>query len=152
MSYSHLRGCWFSEMPQVRCHVHRSPGSKLRPLCFFLTCPLLSLAISFSTNILPCDFIYCHLSLQSLFSSVLPLLLWELTRLVSYFSLSVITEQSRRYWFEQQHFMKAIQCSQREYERQPGNVHLIISELRFPVGVRKKSHFHRNHKAAAKCQ
>lgn len=30
-----LRGCWFSEMPQVRCHIHRNPGSKLRPLCFF---------------------------------------------------------------------------------------------------------------------
>lgn len=45
MSYSHLRGCWFSEMPQVRCHVHRSPGSKLRPLCFSPDMPP-SLAIS----------------------------------------------------------------------------------------------------------
>lgn len=44
-SYSHLRRCWFLEMLQVRCHVHRSPGSKLRPLHFFpLTClPSLSL-------------------------------------------------------------------------------------------------------------
>lgn len=47
MSYSHLRGCWFSEMLQVRCHVHRSPGSKLRPLCFPIRGLLLSLAISF---------------------------------------------------------------------------------------------------------
>lgn len=36
--------------------------------------------------------------------------------------------------------MKAIQYSQCEYMGQAGNVHLIISELRFPVGTRKTSH------------
>lgn len=45
MSYSHLRGCWFSEMPQVRCHVHRSPVSKLRPLCFSVPSSSLSLSL-----------------------------------------------------------------------------------------------------------
>lgn len=131
-------------MPQVRCHVHRSPGSKLRPLCFSLTCPpstlLLSLSISFHTNMLSCDFVYVSFPLQSLFGTVLLLLLWGLTHLVLYVSLLVITEQSRMYRFEQQLFMKAIQYSQCEYVRQPGNAHLIISELRFQVGERKRSH------------
>lgn len=99
MSYSHLRGCWFSEMPQVRCHVHRSSGSKLRPLClYFPGSPALPLIpICFATNTLSCDFIYANLSLQYLFITVLLLLLRELARLVSYFSLSVITERSSRY-------------------------------------------------------
>lgn len=132
MSYSHLRGCWFSEMPQVRCHVHRSPGSKLRPLCFFPDMPPSSLALSLSisshANTLSCDFIYApHFSPRPLLGAALHLLLWGLTRLVPYFSLSVITEQSRRYRFEQQHFMKAIQYSQCEYVRRPGSAHLIIS-------------------------
>lgn len=50
MSYSNLRGCWFSEMPQVRCHVHRSPGSKLRPLCFSPDMPPSSFSLSLSIS------------------------------------------------------------------------------------------------------
>lgn len=66
MSYSHLRRCWFSEMPQVRCHIHRSPASKLRPLCFLAwhAPPVLYFSISFHRNKLSCDFIY--ISLRSL--------------------------------------------------------------------------------------
>ena len=79
MSYSHLRGCWFSEMPQVRCHVHRSPGSKLRPLCLPWHAPSstlpLSLSISFHTNTPSCDFIYPSFPLKAPSAAALPLLL-----------------------------------------------------------------------------
>lgn len=99
----------------------------------------ISLSISFHTNTFM--WLYLHrFSLRSLFNAALFLLLWGLTRLLPYFSLSVITEQSRRYRLEQQHFMKTIQYSLCEYVRRQGNVHLITSEICFPVGEGMKSH------------
>lgn len=86
MSYSHLRGCWFSEMPQVRCHVHRSPGSKLRPLCFFPDMPpsplLLSLFPQTYFHVILFTKIFLFSQEERQLTSVLSFLLWELTRLV----------------------------------------------------------------------
>lgn len=122
MSYSHSWGCWSSEMPQVRCHVHRSPASKFRSPCFSPDMPLLPswyLSISFHTDALSCDFIYANFARECVFAAPPPHLVWGLTRLVPHFSLSVITEQSHRYRSKWQCFMKAIQHSQCGCRRRP---------------------------------
>lgn len=87
-----LEWCWFSEMPQVRCHVHRSAASKLRPLCFFMpgSSPHLVLAI-IHTNTLSWDFISTSFHVQNCTWCSMLLLLQRLTRLAPNFSLSVIT-------------------------------------------------------------
>lgn len=136
-SYSHLRGCWFSEMPQVRCHVH-TPNLDLS--VFSWQALLLSIYRYLFSHKRTFMWLYLRqfFSPQPLFSVAERLLLGGLTKLVPYFSLSVITERSHRYWFEQQHFMKTIQYLQSECAGRRENVHLIISELRFPVGERER--------------
>lgn len=152
MSYSHLRGCWFSEMPQVRCHVHRSPGSKLRPLCFPWHAPSStlppSLSISFHTNTPSCDFIFPSFSVRcgaAVPSPVKPNKVRPALFIISN-NRAITQVLIRAAALYESHPALAV----RVREAGPGNAHLIISELRFQVGERIDESLRRNHKVQAR--
>lgn len=145
-SYSHLRGCWFSEMPRVRCHVHKSqdPNLDLFDLdlfsFFFLNNTPFpsSILLSLHTNALSCDFIYSRfLSTFSDQCSVAPFP----GRDVFTFMLFIISNNTATakvsIWGAALHESHP-RC---ECMKRPGNVHLIVSEPLFPVGDREKSHW-----------